>query len=100
VSWGLFYAIAGLCFVLGLVVGRWRLALVALALWVIGLAIPALLGAYQETSETTAFGVFAFAVMDSSLWVIAVVIGITLRRVAGFWHWKDDDQAKKRAASD
>jgi hypothetical protein len=38
--------------------------------------------------------------MDSSLWVIAVIIGITLRRVAGFWHWEADDQGEKRAASD
>jgi hypothetical protein len=100
VSWTLYYVIAGLLFVLGLVVGRWRLALVAIALWVVGLAIPALLGAYQASSETSAVGAFAFAAMDSSLWVIAVIVGITLRRVAGFWHWEADDQGKRRAASD
>jgi hypothetical protein len=43
----------------GFLAGRWLLALVAIALWILGLAIAAIAGAFHQTSLDTSSGLFS-----------------------------------------
>jgi TRAP-type uncharacterized transport system fused permease subunit len=65
----------------GLVVGTWRLALAALALWAVGLAIAAVGGAFRATSEDTGLGLFLFAAIPTVFWVLLATLGVGIRRM-------------------
>jgi len=65
----------------GFLAGRWLLILAVLALWVIGLAIAALAGAFHHTTEDSSVGVFYFAAFPTLLWVVAFTLGTVVRRM-------------------
>lgn len=65
----------------GFLAGRWLLILAVLALWVIGLAIAALAGAFHHTSEDSSGGVFYFAAWGTMFWVLAFTLGTVVRRM-------------------
>jgi hypothetical protein len=64
----------------GLLAGRWRLVLLIVALWILGLAIAALAGAFHRTDLDTGGALFFFAAFPTMLWVLAFALGTAARK--------------------
>jgi hypothetical protein len=77
----LFASIAMACFVLGTTCRRaWIFA--AAGLWVVGLGVAALAGAFRATAEDNSLGVFVFTGIPTALWLLAFCLGCTVRVAA------------------
>lgn len=71
----LFLGIAVACFAIGLPCQRPRHVFVAVALWMVGLGVAAVAGAFDATAEDNALGVFVFTGLPTVLWLGAFCLG-------------------------
>lgn len=53
----------------------------AVAIWILGVSIAALAGAFVATDEDNSLGVFLFTGLPTLLWVFCAVVGVITRRV-------------------
>lgn len=72
---GLFVGIAAACFAIGVPCRHPRQVFVAIALWVVGLGVAAVAGAFEATDENNAVGMFVFAGLPTVLWLGAFCLG-------------------------
>lgn len=73
---GLFLGVAAACFAVGFPCrNKWQL-LAAVAVWVLGLGIAALAGAFHATADDNSLGAFVFTGLPTVVWPGAFSLGV------------------------